>query len=161
MDPIAFRPITPADEPFLRQVYTSTRIEELAAVPWTPEQKEAFCRMQFDAQHNHYQKFYPKASYDIIEREATDVGRLYVDRTETEILIVDISLLPEFRGAGLGGRILRDLQAEAQTARKTLTIYVEKFNPARRLYDRLGFQPTKDEGVYDRMEWQPGSESLD
>lgn len=154
MDEITFRPITEADSDFLLRVYSSTRTEELAMVPWTEDQKAAFCRMQFHAQHTHYQQHYSDASFDVMERGGVPIGRLYVQRTAVEVMIIDITLLPEFRRAGLGTKLLRDLQEEARTAGKTLTIYVEKFNPAQRLYQRLGFQQTADEGVYLRMEWR-------
>lgn len=158
MEPITFRPFTEADLDFLREVYASTRAEELAMVPWTEEQKAAFCRQQFDAQHTHYQKYYPTASYDIIEQAGRGIGRLYVERKEREILVIDITLLPAYRGAGLGTRMLRELQEEAREARKTLLIHVEKFNPALRLYQRLGFRATEDKEVYLLMEWRGGND---
>ncbi len=154
MDEITFRPITDADADFLLRVYSSTRTEELAMMPWTEEQKAAFCRMQFHAQHTHYQQHYSQASFDIMERGGQAIGRLYVDRTARGLEIIDITLLPEFRRAGLGTKLLRDLQEEARAAGKPLWIYVEKFNPALRLYQRLGFRETEDAGVYLRMAWQ-------
>ena len=139
---------------FLREVYTSTRAEEMAMVPWSEEQKAAFCLMQFNAQHSHYQKYHPTASYDVIERGGQGIGRLYVERGEREINIIEITLLPPYRGAGLGTRLLKELQEEARAAGKVLTIFVEKFNPALRLYQRLGFQPVEDKEVYLLMEWR-------
>ena len=83
------------------------------------------------------------------------VGRLYVARWQDEIRIVDIALLPPYRNTGLGTTILRDLLAEAAVAHKPVRIHVEKFNPALRLYERLGFVPIADKGVYLFMEWTP------
>jgi ribosomal protein S18 acetylase RimI-like enzyme len=79
-------------------------------------------------------------------------GRLYVDRREKEIRIVDIALLPEFRGRGIGTSILQNLIAEAGTAGQTLTIHVEQHNPAMRLYQRLGFRMIGEVGIYHLME---------
>ncbi len=138
----------------MQDVYASTRTEELAAVPWTAEQKAAFCRMQFTAQDAHYRQYYPTAEYSVIESCGTAVGRLYVDRWEKEIRIMDITLLPEQRGAGVGTRLLRGLQDGARSTGRALTIHVEKFNPAMRLYERLGFHPIEDKGVYLLMEWR-------
>ena len=76
---------------FLRRVYASTRTEEMAMVPWSEEQKAAFCRMQFEAQHAHYHTHYPNAAYDILQQGGREIGRLYVDRSETEILVMDIT----------------------------------------------------------------------
>jgi ribosomal protein S18 acetylase RimI-like enzyme len=153
--PVSFRAITPADEPFLYRVYASTRADEMALVDWDEAQKEAFLRMQFHAQHNYYQEHYARARYDVVLRDEQPIGRLYVDRTEAEINIIDIALLPEHRGAGIGTAILRDLLDEADRVRKPVVIYVERFNPALRLYRRLGFQETGDSGVYFVMKRPP------
>jgi ribosomal protein S18 acetylase RimI-like enzyme len=150
---VRLRPITPEDDSFLRRLFASTRADELAITGWSEEQKAAFCRMQFDAQSTHYHKHYPKASFQIIERGGVAAGRLLVHRSEKEILIVDISLLPEHRGAGLGSKLLRELQEEARSAGKPLTIHVERFNPALRLYERLGFKKVEEQEVYLLMEW--------
>src|SRR6266436_5956800 len=134
------RAATPEDEQFLRAVYAGTRAEELARVPWSEEQKRAFTNMQFAAQDADFRQHYPTAQYSIIEVQGVPAGRLYVDRCQKEIRIIDIALLPEHRRGGIGTKLLRELQDEARTAGKTLTIHVEKFNPALNLYRRLGFQ---------------------
>jgi ribosomal protein S18 acetylase RimI-like enzyme len=148
------RAATAEDEQFLRAVYAGTRAEELARVPWSEEQKRAFTDMQFAAQDTHYRRHYPAAQYSIIEVQGIPAGRLYVDRGKKEILIIDIALLPEYRRAGIGTKLLRELQHEARMAGKALTIHVEKFNPALRLYRRLGFQQIEDKGVYLFLEWK-------
>ncbi len=148
------RTVTPEDDSFLAGVYASSRAEELAVTGWSEEQKEIFCRRQFDAQSTYYAATYPEASFQIIERDGVPIGRLYVARWEKEIRIVDITLLPEFRGSGIGTKLLRKLQDEARTASKSLTIHVERFNPALRLYERLEFQQIEDKGVYLLMSWR-------
>jgi ribosomal protein S18 acetylase RimI-like enzyme len=157
---LALRPITPADTEFLARVYASSRAEELAVTGWPEELKEDFCRRQFDAQSAYYAANYPEASFQIIERDGWPIGRLYVARWEKEIRIVDITLLPESRGSGIGTKLLRDLQDEARAAGKTLTIHVERFNRALGLYQRLGFQQVEDKGVYLLMRWNPFSPEL-
>ena len=141
------------DTPFLEAVYASTRAEELAQVPWSDDQKAAFCRMQFAAQHGHYQEHYPHADFQVIELQGKPIGRLYVHRGEREIRIIDITLLPDHRRSGLGSRLLRELQSEARTSGRPLTIHVEKFNPALRLYERLGFRTAADRGAYLFLQW--------
>jgi ribosomal protein S18 acetylase RimI-like enzyme len=86
------------------------------------------------------------------------VGRLYLSRWAREHRIVDIALLPEYRGAGLGTALLRDLLDEGAAAGKAVTIHVEKFNPALTLYRRLGFVAAGEEGAYDLMRWKPAVE---
>jgi ribosomal protein S18 acetylase RimI-like enzyme len=148
-----FRRITAADLPFLARVYASTRTEEVAAAPWTDEQKAAFLASQFQAQHAHYQKYYPNADWLVIARDGNDIGRLYIERWPSQHRIIDIALLPEYRGRGRGEALLRDLMDEASAAGKDVSIHVEKFNPAMRLYRRLGFVTEEDKGVYDLMRW--------
>jgi ribosomal protein S18 acetylase RimI-like enzyme len=152
---ITLRPATEHDEGFLRAVYASTREFELAQTDWSDEQKAYFCLQQAQAQSAHYRQHYPTAQYFVIERGDQSAGRLYVDHWEKEIRIMDIALLPEFRGLGIGAQLLRQLQSEAQQSSKILSIHVETFNPARRLYERLGFQVAEDKGVYVLMSWTP------
>ncbi len=154
---LTFRRISEADMKFLSRVYKSTRTEELALTTMSDEAKAAFLHMQFRAQHAHYQKHYPEADWLVIARDGEDIGRLYIERWPTQHRIIDISLLPEFRGAGAGEALLRDLMDEAASAGKAVSIHVEKMNPAMRLYLRLGFQLEEDKGVYDLMRWTPPS----
>jgi ribosomal protein S18 acetylase RimI-like enzyme len=152
---VTLRPIEPGDAAFLYRVYASTREKELALVEWDAAQKEAFLRMQFTAQHRHYQEHYQDAAFQVILEGGRPVGRLYVDRWPDEIRIVDIALLPERRNIGIGTRLLQALQAEAAEAAKRVSIHVEQFNPALRLYARLGFSRIAERGVYYLMEWTP------
>jgi GNAT superfamily N-acetyltransferase len=153
MTAINLRPITPEDESFLARLYASTREQELARTNWSDEQKAMFCRMQFNAQTTDYQRNYPDASFDIIERDGVAAGRLLVLRADEKIHVIDIALLPEHRGAGIGTKFLKELQDEAKAAGKPLSIHVEQFNPARRLYERLGFRQVEEKGVYLLMQW--------
>jgi ribosomal protein S18 acetylase RimI-like enzyme len=124
-------------------------------VPWDEAQKEAFLRHQFDAQDAWWRENYGGASFDVILVEGESAGRLYVHRGPSEIRIVDIALLPEHRGNGVGTRLLEDLLAEGDGTRKTVTIHVERMNPALRLYERLGFSVAEDKGVYLFLERPP------
>jgi len=157
---LRFRPITDADLPFLYEVYASTRTEELAPVAWSEAQKTAFLTMQFRAQHADYQQNYPGADRLLVVMPADQpAGRLYLERGKRAHVVIDIALLPEHRGQGLGAAIMRDLMDEAARAGKLLSIHVEKFNPALHLYRRLGFRTVEDKGVYDLMHWTAESQS--
>ena len=151
---ITLRPVSPADETFLCEVYSSTRTEELAPVPWSDEQKTAFLRMQFSAQHQYYQEHYPTAAFDVILVAGQPAGRLYVHRGADELRIVDIAMLPVWRNRGVGTHLIGALQTEAALARKPLRIHVERLNPALSLYERLGFREIEDRGVYLLLEWR-------
>lgn len=149
------RSATAADEPFLRQVYAASRAAELANVPWSDEQKDAFLRFQFDAQQGHYQQHYPNASYQVILSDDVPVGRLYVDRRDDEIRILDIAVLPRHQRNGVGGAILRELLAEADAGHKPIRIHVESYQSSASLFERLGFVKREDHGVSVLMEWSP------
>lgn len=150
----SLRNISHDDLPFLRQVYGSTRSEELAQVPWSDEQRAAFLDQQFNAQHNWYQQNYPGAQWSIVLRDNRPVGRLYLVRWPDQLRIIDIALLPSACNQGIGGALLGDIQALAQRLKLPVTIHVEQFNPAQRLYKRLGFKQIADKGVYWLMEWR-------
>ncbi len=151
---LTFRSIAETDLPFLLRVYASTRAEELARVPeWSDEQKAAFIDQQFRAQHAHYQKHYPEADWLVTSHAGQDVGRLYIERWPSQHRLIDITFLPEHRGKGFGEALLRDLMDEAAAVNKAVSIHVEKYNPAMRLYRRLGFTVEEDKGVYDLMRW--------
>ena len=153
---VTLRPIAVEDMEFLHRLYASTRQDELRRVGWSDEQKEAFLRFQFDAQHHYYREQFPNATFDVVLDGERPIGRLYVDRRADEIRLIDIALLPEQRGKGTGGSLMRQTLAEARLAGKPVRIHVERENPARRLYDRLGFRSIEEQGVYDLMEWRPG-----
>lgn len=156
---IASRSARPDDEEFLYRVYASTRQEELAQVGWDDTHKKAFLRQQFDAQSRYYREHYEGTSFDVILSDGRPVGRLYVARWPEEIRVIDIALLPEHRGMGIGGELLAGLVSESEASGKPLSIHVERFNPALRLYERLRFRPKEDKGVYLLMERTPGTAS--
>jgi ribosomal protein S18 acetylase RimI-like enzyme len=152
---ISFRPIGADDRSFLYHVYASTREEELAVTGWSAVQKEAFLMMQFKAQHTDYQEHYPQAAFLVILRQGQPIGRLYLDRRLDTLRIIDIALLPQYRGQGVGTTILEAILSEGQRLGLPVSIHVERFNPAQRLYRRLGFRQVADRGVYYLMEKTP------
>lgn len=145
---LCLRPAEPGDAELLFQIYASTRAEELAVVPWDAATKEAFLRQQFTAQDTFYRATFPDATYDLIVSGDDVLGRLYVDRGEQIWRVLDIALLPGHRGSGIGTGLLGEILIEATQAGKPVQVHVERFNPARHLYDRLGFSEIEDQGVY-------------
>lgn len=152
---ILLRDVTAEDERFLREVYASTRALELSLVPWSDEQREAFLRFQFDAQDSHYRQQYPEASFQVILKDDEPVGRLYLVRGSAEIKILDITVLPQDRNAGIGTTLLRELLAEAEQTARPVVIWVEHFNPSQNLFKRLGFSQIQEDGYNHLMEWRP------
>ena len=154
---ITLRPITEADMDFLLRLYATTREDELKQVPWTDEQKAAFVSQQFHAQHQYWQENYTDTSWDLVLGDGVPIGRLYVARWPEDIRIVDIALMPEHRGGGVGAGLLRGILAEGDATGRKVSIHVEIYNPARRLYERLGFVQAGERGVYHLMERHPAS----
>jgi GNAT superfamily N-acetyltransferase len=155
-DTIRLRAVTDEDTPFLSRLYASTREEEMRMVPWTDEEKHAFLQMQFAAQKTHYDTYYCDAEFMVIEKDGEAVGRLYVDRAPEDIRVVDIALMPDQRGTGIGTMLLKEILEEGAATSRPVTIHVERYNPALRLYERLGFRHVDDNGIYYLMRWEAG-----
>ncbi|HEY5713678.1 MAG TPA: GNAT family N-acetyltransferase [Allosphingosinicella sp.] len=152
---LACRPMTDADLPFVASLYASTRAEEVAATGWPEAMQAAFLEQQHQAQHHHYRASYPEAEWLIVERGGEPIGRLYLADQGHELLLVDVSLLPESRRAGFGGALVRDIQKSARTMNRPVSLHVERTNPAQRLYERLGFRTVEEMAIYRHMVWQP------
>lgn len=130
------------------RVYASTREPELEASGLPREQWGAFVEHQFAAQSRHYAS-YENTSIEVVLVDGEPAGRLIVARWPEELRVVDIALLPEHRGGGVGGALMRALIAEADERGVKASIHVERMNPAQRLYSRLGFRPISEiGGVY-------------
>ena len=146
--------MTDADLPFVQSLYITTRLDEVAATGWPLAQQLTFLSQQHVAQHSHYRRHYAGMEWLIVEQGGDAIGRLYLDSWADQLRIVDISLMPKSRRRGLGAAIMQDVIDMAAAAGKGVSIHVEKNNPARRLYDRLGFRFVEDKGVYDLLEWR-------
>jgi len=152
---VQLRPALPEDRDFLFRLYASTRMEEIRSFGWSAAQQEAFLRMQFNAQQQWYQATYSTAENQIIEIDHEPIGRMMVQRDSGTWRLLDISLLPEHRGQGIGGELIRNLIKECGTAGAMLQLQVVNTNPAQRLYARLGFIKTGQDQIYTQMELQP------
>ena len=140
--------------PCLLDLYASTRADELAQVPWSDDQKRAFVAQQFEAQQRAYHA-YENATLNVIVEDGDPIGRLYVARWPAEIRIMDIAVVPGHRNRGIGTALIRELQQEAAASDRPLTIHVERFNLALKLYERMGFQVAAErDHVYLLMRWE-------
>ncbi len=150
---ISLRPAEADDEAFLFQLYRDTRAEEMAAWGWNDAQQQAFLSMQFRARNLSYSA-YPNTQHSIILNADQPIGRMLISRKDDEIRLVDIALLAEARGQGIGAKLIAGLFEFAAEENKPMRLHVEKFNPAFRLYQRLGFQIIEDTGAQFLMEWR-------
>jgi ribosomal protein S18 acetylase RimI-like enzyme len=147
------------DREFLREVYASTRAEEMAMVPWSQEQQRAFLDFQFNAQDVFYHERFPHAQYSIILQDGEPIGRLYILREDKEIRMIDITVLPQYRGRGIGSFLIRGLLDEGKRTGRVVQIFVESFNRSRSLFERFGFSVVREEGINLLFAWQPENNS--
>jgi GNAT superfamily N-acetyltransferase len=157
---VALRPVADSDRDFLQRLYRSVRWEELAPTGWADDAKNAFLDSQCSLQDRHFRTAYAGAEFYLVEQAARPIGRLYVHRPARNLHLLEISLLPERRGHGLGAALLGMLQDEVRAGRADrVSLDVLATNPARRLYARLGFVETNPDeawpGPYRQMVWMP------
>jgi ribosomal protein S18 acetylase RimI-like enzyme len=153
---LALRQVNELDGELLFQIFSSTREKEMQMVSfWTDEQKNMFLRQQFMAQHNYYQHTFTQSNFWIIEQHKIPIGRLYFDTEQSDYFkIIDISILAKHRGKGIGEGILRDILSVASAKNKVVRIHVENHNPAKRLYEKIGFKTIEIGDIYSEMEWK-------
>lgn len=154
-----------SDTPFLRALYRTSRDFEPGLAEWPDDARNRFLDQQFDAQRSGFRHAFPRAACWVLERgegaspgieaeAASPIGRLYLERRSGEIRIIDIALVPVARNRGLGSRILRWVTGEARRGGLAVRLHVGNFNPAIRLYGRLGFRPVTDTGTHHLLEWR-------
>jgi ribosomal protein S18 acetylase RimI-like enzyme len=156
---IILRPTNQSDFAFLKEVYRSTREHDVTNTGWTEEKKNSFIEFQFNAQHAHYLSTYKNAVFNIIILNKTNIGRLYIWETETQLRLIDITLLPEFRNKGIGTNILKKLIDKSNKIEKVLNLHVLQNNPALKLYKLLGFKIKEKRNTHLFMERLPDKKS--
>jgi len=144
----------PLDEEFLRRLYASTR-DDLAQLPLPEDQKDLLIGMQYDAQRLQYSRDFPGARHDILLVDGEPAGRLMVQESDDWHLIVDVAILPKFRGLGIGSSVIGAEQERARSEGKSLGLQVLVTNRAVRLYERLDFRVTGRSQTHLTMEWTP------
>ena len=155
-DRISLRPVEkPADEEFLIALYHTTR-DDIEQAPIDEEQKRSLSLMQYTAQRHHYETNHSNSNHDIILFDGKSVGRLWTARYETEIIVVDIALLPEYRNLGIGTVLMRSLFDEAEQTGRVLHFHVLKMNAnAIRFYERLKCKYIDSEAkTHFKMRWR-------
>jgi GNAT superfamily N-acetyltransferase len=157
---LALRPATTADEPFLRELFRLMREPQLAMLPFDEAQRAAFCESQYQARAAHYRDAYPGARHSIVENDGNRVGTLVEARGAAAIHLVDLQLSPAFQARGWGTELMLQLQREASRLGLPVILHVESRGRARRFYERLGFSPGSDDGVYCEMSWVPPGDGV-
>lgn len=141
----ALRAAQPADAEFERFLYASTR-EDLR--PLGQEVFDGLIGMQFRAQTMAIRLEHPDAERKIVMVDSVPVGRLVTDDTAGHVDILDIAVLPHYRCHGIGTGVLRGVLAHADALGRAVRVHVEKQSRAIRLFERLGFAPHGEAGMY-------------
>ncbi|PPU09827.1 GNAT family N-acetyltransferase [Xanthomonas arboricola] len=152
---VRLRAANAADLPWLRDLYACTRSAELAAAPWPDATKRTFVDQQFALQHAHYLTHFADADFLVVETAQAPLGRFYLQRATPQHVLVDISLLPAWRGQGIGTALVAHAQTLARAAGCPLSLHVLHTNlAARRLYQRLGFIAGESSDMHLAMQWR-------
>lgn len=154
---ISLRPVTPGDEEILLEIYKRSRGDDLRGLGWTEDRINEFLGMQYDAHKHFLESEYQRATDEVILCEGEPAGRLFVERREHEIRVIDLALLPEHRNNGIGEFLIRRLQNEARLEVKPLRLQVIRFNRAVNFFERSGFVRTSETGTHFQMEWVPSA----
>jgi GNAT superfamily N-acetyltransferase len=150
------RPARPEDEDFLFALFVTSRERELSALPLPPDQAESFARMQYRSQLAGFRHVHPGAVELVVETAEGPVGRIVLEDRPGELWVVDLALMPDHRNAGLGAALLRHCMKRAVAERLVMRGSVTPYNPARRLYARLGIVELPSEGgATIPLEWRP------
>jgi len=152
---IQLRAVEEKDAAFIEAVYRTTREAELNLTNWSELQKRAFISMQSAAQLADYKTKCPGAIFQVIIYNKKDAGRFFTCENENGIHLIDITILPEFTGKGIGTNLLHRLIQRSNKTQKKISLHVEPSNPALKLYQRLGFIHIKNTGRYHYMEREP------
>lgn len=151
---VSLRPASPADEPFLHDLYVDRRAPELAPLGWGPEEQGAFLDMQFRAQQAGYAATFPGADHWVVSVDDHAVGRLLVDRRPDEHRIVDMVILGAYRGSGIGTALMAEVMDGAGTGTPVRLSAAAHDDRLVRWYEGLGFTIVGHRGPNVLMEWR-------
>lgn len=127
---VSLRPATPDDSEYLCRLNEATirPYAEQTYGPWD----EAVARRIFA------ERFRPESTR-IVVIDGRDAGMLDVRISERAVTLANIRVAPEYQGQGIGTRLIGEVIREAHRRGLPVALRVLKVNPARRLYERLGF----------------------
>ncbi len=132
-----------SDFEFLKSVHHTTLREHIIKI-WGWD--EAFQDRYFH-EHFHLQ------NVQLVSAFGSDVGYVELYRSANALSILNILILPEFQGRGLGREIIGDLVAEAASEGRFVKLGVFKVNTrARKLYEALGFRGVGETETHFLME---------
>jgi ribosomal protein S18 acetylase RimI-like enzyme len=129
-----------SDEPFLRRLILDTIAGELSASAWPEPMRSHLLGVQYTARRHSSRESFPDAASHVIEMDGVNAGWVLVNTMPHEVRLVEIMVLPELRGRGIGVAVLSQLISGAAAAGKPVRLNVNVTNHAAiRFYERLGF----------------------
>jgi ribosomal protein S18 acetylase RimI-like enzyme len=142
------RPAAQADYDFLYALHEATMRPTVTQIwGWDDARQSAIFRERFDP-----------AARRIIVIDGRDAGVLEVEERPDEVFLANIEIAPEQQGRGLGAAIITDILFDAHARGLPVTLQVNRVNPARRLYGRLGFVETGQTETHYLMRADRGSD---
>lgn len=142
----SLRPATPADLEFIKALHNANFKDQVMAIwGWDETTQSRLVEERFDS-----------TKLRIIQSNGKDIGALQTEARPVEVILENIQLLPDYQRRGLGSKIIRDILAEADAAQLPVALTVLRTNPARSLYERLGFFVTHQDEARYYMRRRPG-----
>ena len=147
------------DALLLYELFSTSRAVEFAAMGLTGEQYRPLLEMQYRGRAMTCAAQYPEAEDWIVCMEyGTAVGNYLLAGTSAGPRMIDLAVLPQWRGKGIGTQVLRQAAHRSAAAGEILSLRVMKGNQAMRLYTRVGFQVASEDETSCEMIWQPPPE---
>jgi GNAT superfamily N-acetyltransferase len=150
---VSLRPETAEDRSFLRELHLSVREEEAGFRDLDPAARTALLDQQFEWQHAQYLAQNPHGWFTIVLVDDQPAGRFYLTRRAAELRVVDISLLTEYRGHGIGSQLMLNVRAESLRIGLPIRLSVVAGDPVRGFYQRLGFRLVSRDEIRLELEW--------
>jgi len=142
---LTLRPATEDDLPFLLALRKATMTEHLRRAGARDDDEHHLARIRHRFEDAH-----------IVWADGRPAGLFKASREAADWRVVQIQIAPAFQGQGLGRRLLSALLEQADARGASVTLSVLQGNPARRLYESLGFTPVEEKEQETEMRYRPG-----
>lgn len=151
----SLRPAVDADADFLETVYIESRRNEFDGYGLEDPQLYSLLKSQYEIEERSYRAHFPGVEFFVIIYGKKPVGRFIADLSGTDIVLIEMHILPEFRSLGVGSFVINKYLSEAEKTGKIVSLHVLQTNHrAIKLYERLGFTILINDGMHIAMQWK-------
>ncbi|MGJ8695239.1 MAG: GNAT family N-acetyltransferase [Verrucomicrobiaceae bacterium] len=151
---VSLRPQTDGDISFIEDLVIAVREREPGFCELAAEERTRILREQSKLQLADYGRKFPQGHFLIIEASGRAIGRFYVNHASDHIRVVELSVLPDYQGHGIGQQLMKSVLAEGTRTGVPVRLSVALGNPAFTFYETLGFRETGRGESHLRMEWK-------